>query len=77
MTFRSTDGLVFVSPPSLAPIAWLTSSAWQGIIVIISGITTVFADQTYWQRGVASKASTALKGYLLGGVAFMPSEFLL
>lgn len=38
-----------------------------GIIVIISGITTVFMDQTYWQRAVASKSSTSMKGYLWGG----------
>lgn len=71
MTFRSVDGLVF------------------GIIVIISGITTVFMDQACtsiapprfvkltlfrfadWQRAVASRGSTAVKAYLLGGLSFM------
>ncbi|KAM0753500.1 solute symporter family transporter [Meredithblackwellia eburnea MCA 4105] len=43
-----------------------------GIIVIISGVTTVFMDQTYWQRAVASKASTSVTGYLYGGTAFLP-----
>ncbi len=33
-----------------------------GIIVIISGITTVFCDQSYWQRVVASSSRTTVKG---------------
>ncbi|KAL8291661.1 hypothetical protein RQP46_001919 [Phenoliferia psychrophenolica] len=43
LTFRSTNGLVFL----------------QGII-------------TYWQRAVASKASTSVTGYIWGGAAFLP-----
>ncbi len=32
-------------------------------------------DQTYWQRAVASKASTSVKGYILGGFAFLPVPY--
>jgi Na+/proline symporter len=33
--------------------------------------STVFLDQAYWQRAVASKPETAVKGYLIGGMAWL------
>ncbi|KAJ7064763.1 solute symporter family transporter [Mycena amicta] len=64
-TMRSLNGFVF------------------GVVVIVSGYvftsfrqTTVYMDQTYWQRAVASKASTSVKGYILGGVAFLPVPWM-
>ncbi|KAJ7039002.1 solute symporter family transporter [Mycena alexandri] len=47
-----------------------------GIVVMISGTATVYMDQTYWQRAVASKASTSVKGYILGGFAFLPVPWM-
>jgi len=32
---------------------------------------TVFNDQAYWQRAIASQPSTAVKGYMLGGSAWL------
>ncbi|CAK5262103.1 unnamed protein product, partial [Mycena citricolor] len=47
-----------------------------GVVVIVSGFATVYMDQTYWQRAVASKASTSVKGYILGGFAFLPVPWM-
>ncbi|KAJ6536883.1 solute symporter family transporter [Mycena capillaripes] len=44
-----------------------------GVVVMVSG---VYMDQTYWQRAVASKASTSVKGYILGGFAFLPVPWM-
>ncbi|SJK98572.1 related to DUR3-Urea permease [Armillaria ostoyae] len=60
-TFRSIDGMVF------------------GIVVMVSGrssgFATAYMDQTYWQRAVASRASTSVKGYILGGISFPPVPY--
>ncbi|KAH9925239.1 Sodium:solute symporter family-domain-containing protein [Fomitopsis serialis] len=40
------------------------------IIQIFGGLGTVMLDQGYWQRAIASKAKTAVRAYLLGGVAW-------
>ncbi|KAJ7347324.1 solute symporter family transporter [Mycena albidolilacea] len=45
-----------------------------GVVVMVSG--SVYMDQTYWQRAVASKASTSVKGYILGGLAFLPVPWM-
>ncbi|KAF7325696.1 hypothetical protein MKEN_00419700 [Mycena kentingensis (nom. inval.)] len=42
-----------------------------GVVVIVSGLQ-VYMDQTYWQRAVSSRASTSVKGYIFGGIAFLP-----
>ncbi|KAJ6570850.1 solute symporter family transporter [Mycena vulgaris] len=47
-----------------------------GVVVMVSGFATVYGDQTYWQRAVASKASTSVKGYILGGFAFLPVPWM-
>ncbi|KAF7337178.1 hypothetical protein MVEN_02155900 [Mycena venus] len=69
-TMRSLNGFVF------------------GVVVMVSGANsfslydsnsfsaTVYMDQTYWQRAVASKASTSVKGYILGGLAFLPVPWM-
>ncbi|GJN93637.1 hypothetical protein Rhopal_006694-T1 [Rhodotorula paludigena] len=41
------------------------------VINLIGNMGTVFIDQSYWQRAIASQPSTAVKGYLLGGSAWM------
>ncbi|KAF9811021.1 hypothetical protein IEO21_06725 [Rhodonia placenta] len=39
-------------------------------IQVFGGLGTVMLDQGYWQRAIASKAKTAVRAYLMGGVAW-------
>ncbi|KAE9404653.1 solute symporter family transporter [Gymnopus androsaceus JB14] len=60
-TMRSIDGLVF------------------GIIVMVSGFGEIILRVPFYanspQRAVASKASTSVKGYILGGFSFLPVPY--
>ena len=33
-------------------------------------VATVFQDQAYWQRAIASRPASCVKAYLLGGLAW-------
>ncbi|KAF9043025.1 urea transporter [Panaeolus papilionaceus] len=46
-----------------------------GVINIIGNFATVFQDQAYWQRAIASRPGTTVKAYLLGGVAWFAIPF--
>lgn len=46
-----------------------------GIIQLCSGSGTVFLDQAYWQRAIASRPETAVKAYILGGIAWFAIPF--
>jgi urea-proton symporter len=46
-----------------------------GVIQLCSGSGTVFLDQAYWQRAIASKPSTAVRAYILGGLAWFAIPF--
>ncbi|GAA5826220.1 hypothetical protein JCM11251_007213 [Rhodosporidiobolus azoricus] len=46
-----------------------------GVINIIGNFATIYLDQAYWQRAVASKPVTAVKGFLLGGSAWTAIPF--
>jgi Na+/proline symporter len=46
-----------------------------GIIQLCSGSGTVFLDQAYWQRAIASRATTAVRAYILGGLAWFAVPF--
>ncbi|KDQ57453.1 hypothetical protein JAAARDRAFT_193782 [Jaapia argillacea MUCL 33604] len=46
-----------------------------GIIQLCSGSGTVFLDQGYWQRAIASRPHTAVRAYLLGGLAWYAIPF--
>ncbi|KAJ6557934.1 solute symporter family transporter [Mycena capillaripes] len=46
-----------------------------GIIQLCSGSGTVFLDQAYWQRAIASRPTTAVRAYLLGGIAWFAIPF--
>jgi Na+/proline symporter len=46
-----------------------------GIIQLCSGSGTVFLDQAYWQRAIASRPTTAVRAYLLGGLAWFAIPF--
>jgi urea-proton symporter len=41
-----------------------------GVINVIGNFATVFQDQAYWQRAIASRPSSCVKAYLLGGLAW-------
>jgi Na+/proline symporter len=59
---RNTDGsyLAFRSVDGLV----------FAIDIFVSGFTTVWLDQAYWQRAIASRPETSVKAYLLGGIAW-------
>lgn len=46
-----------------------------GIIQLCSGSSTVFLDQAYWQRAIASRPTTAVRAYILGGMAWFAIPF--
>ncbi|KII84020.1 hypothetical protein PLICRDRAFT_95683 [Plicaturopsis crispa FD-325 SS-3] len=46
-----------------------------GVINVIGNFATVFQDQAYWQRAIASKPASAVKAYLLGGLAWFAIPF--
>ncbi|KAG6847031.1 hypothetical protein H0H93_010527, partial [Arthromyces matolae] len=46
-----------------------------GVINIIGNFATVFNDQAYWQRAIASRPATCVKAYLLGGLAWFAIPF--
>ncbi|KAJ4362950.1 hypothetical protein N0V83_010067 [Neocucurbitaria cava] len=46
-----------------------------GVIQLCSGMGTVFLDQGYWQRAIASRPTTAVKAYILGGFAWFAIPF--
>jgi Na+/proline symporter len=41
-----------------------------GVINVVGNFATVFQDQAYWQRAIASKPASCVKAYLLGGLAW-------
>ncbi|MCA9812045.1 MAG: sodium:solute symporter family protein, partial [Nitrosarchaeum sp.] len=48
-----------------------------GIINIVGNFGTVFVDQAYWQRAIAAKPSSTVKGFLLGGACWFAIPFTL
>lgn len=46
-----------------------------GIIQLCSGMGTVFLDQGYWQRAIASRPTTAVSAYIMGGIAWFAIPF--
>lgn len=48
-----------------------------GIINIVGNFGTVFVDQAYWQRAIASRPSSTVKGFLLGGACWFAIPFTL
>ncbi|CDZ98323.1 urea transporter [Phaffia rhodozyma] len=48
-----------------------------GVLNIVGNFGTVFNDQAYWQRAIASTPQTAVKAYLLGGLAWFAIPFTL
>ncbi|KAF1982048.1 solute symporter family transporter [Aulographum hederae CBS 113979] len=46
-----------------------------GVIQLCSGSGTVFLDQAYWQRAIASRPTTAVRAYIMGGLAWFAIPF--
>ncbi|KAF8622309.1 hypothetical protein AX15_007118 [Amanita polypyramis BW_CC] len=59
--------------------SYLTMRSKNGIIFgainIVGNFATVFQDQAYWQRAIASRPATTVKAYLLGGISWFPIPF--
>ncbi|CZT24017.1 probable solute symporter family transporter [Ramularia collo-cygni] len=45
------------------------------IDLLAAGFSTVWLDQAYWQRAIASKPETSVRAYILGGVAWYGIPF--
>ena len=48
-----------------------------GIINIVGNFGTVFVDQSYWQRAIASRPRSVVPGFLIGGLAWFAIPFAL
>src|ERR1700733_12171659 len=46
-----------------------------GVIQLCSGSVTVFLDQGYWQRAIASRPTSAVRAYIMGGIAWFAIPF--
>ncbi|GAD94882.1 predicted protein [Paecilomyces variotii No. 5] len=45
------------------------------IDLFVAGFSTVWLDQAYWQRAIASRPETSVKAYMLGGIAWYGIPF--
>ncbi|XHG09826.1 hypothetical protein AWENTII_012864 [Aspergillus wentii] len=43
--------------------------------LFVASFTTVWLDQSYWQRAIASRPETSVKAYILGGIAWYGIPF--
>ena len=48
-----------------------------GVINIVGNFGTVFVDQSYWQRAIASRPRSVVPGFLVGGLAWFAIPFAL
>ncbi|KAF4549849.1 Urea active transporter-like protein [Elsinoe fawcettii] len=59
--------------------SYLTFRSTDGLIfainLLVAGFSTVWLDQAYWQRAIASRPETSVKAYLLGGIAWYGIPF--
>ena len=59
--------------------SYLTFRSVDGLIfavdLLVAGFSTVWLDQAYWQRAIASRPETSVRAYLLGGIAWYGIPF--
>ena len=59
--------------------SYLTFRSVDGLIfaidLLVAGFCTVWLDQAYWQRAIASRPETSVRAYLLGGIAWYGIPF--
>ncbi len=48
-----------------------------GVINIVGNFGTVFVDQSYWQRAIATRPKSATGGFIIGGLAWFAIPFAL
>ena len=47
----------------------------MGYQLLVAGFCTVWLDQAYWQRAIASRPETSVKAYIFGGIAWYGIPF--
>jgi Na+/proline symporter len=59
--------------------SYLTFKSNDGLVfaidIFVSGFSTVWLDQAYWQRAIASRPETSVKAYIFGGIAWYGIPF--
>ena len=59
--------------------SYLTFRSQNGLIfavdLLVAGFSTVWLDQAYWQRAIASRPETSVKAYIFGGMAWYGIPF--
>ncbi|KAK7735554.1 urea permease [Cytospora paraplurivora] len=59
--------------------SYLTFKSNSGLVfaidLMVAGFCTVWLDQAYWQRAIASRPETSVKAYLFGGMAWYGIPF--
>ncbi|RNJ79898.1 MAG: urea active transporter [Nitrosopumilus sp. B06] len=70
---RPVDGNALGTYLTLASVGALIF----GIINIVGNFGTVFVDQSYWQRAIASRPRAATGGFIIGGLAWFAIPFTL
>jgi Na+/proline symporter len=59
--------------------SYLTFKSNGGLVfaidLLVAGFSTVWLDQAYWQRAIASRPETSVKAYMFGGLAWYGIPF--
>lgn len=59
--------------------SYLTFKSNEGLVfaidLFVAGFSTVWLDQAYWQRAIASRPETSVKAYIFGGMAWYGIPF--
>lgn len=59
--------------------SYLTLKSNDGLVfaidLLVSGFCTVWLDQAYWQRAIASRPETSVKAYIFGGMSWYGIPF--
>lgn len=59
--------------------SYLTFKSDGGLVfavdLLVAGFSTVWLDQAYWQRAIASRPETSVKAYIFGGLAWYGIPF--
>lgn len=65
--------------PTNVDESYLSFRSIDGLVFAIdlfaAGFSTVWLDQAYWQRAIASKPETSVRAYILGGIAWYGIPF--
>ena len=73
LTFHSTDAFICMT---LFDVTWQYLTINQDAAISMTlGSSTVFLDQSYWQRAIASDARSTTRAYFLGGLSWFSVPF--